>query len=48
LALKAPKKVRAQSVVELLHEVLSQILVVFFESCKIIPFIRIKEVHEIE
>jgi hypothetical protein len=48
LTLKAPKKVRAQPVVELSHEVLSQILVVFFESFEIPPLIRIKEVHDIE
>jgi hypothetical protein len=48
LAFKAPKKVGAKPVVELLHEVLSQLFMVFFELFKIIPLIRIKKVHEIE
>jgi hypothetical protein len=48
LALKAPKKVGAQPVVQLFHEVLGQFLVIIFESFKIFPLIRIEEVHEIE
>jgi hypothetical protein len=48
LALKASKEVGAKPVVELFHEVLSQLFMVFFELFKIIPLIRIKEVHEIE
>jgi hypothetical protein len=48
LTLEAPKKVRAQPVVELFHEILSQFLIVFFEPLKISPFIWVQEVHEIE
>jgi hypothetical protein len=48
LTLEAPKKVRAQSIVELFHEIFSQFLVVFFELLKISPFIWVQEVHEIE
>ena len=48
LTLEAPKKVRAQSVVELFHEIFRQFLVIFLESLKISPLIWIEEVHEIE
>ena len=48
LTLEAPKKIRAQSVVELFHEILRQFFVIFLESLKISPLIRIEEVHEVE
>ena len=48
LTLKASEKVRAQSVVELFHKILSQFLVIFFKLLEIPPLIRIEEVHEVE
>jgi hypothetical protein len=48
LTLKATKKVRAQPVVELFNELLSQLSMFLFELFKVPPLVRIKEVHKVK